>query len=739
MPHNALAEAASSYLRSAMHQPIAWHQWGEQAFAKAKAEDKPILLDIGAVWCHWCHVMDRESYEDATLADLINREYIAIKVDRDERPDVDTRYQAAVQAISGQGGWPLTAFLTPEGHPFFGGTYFPPTERMGRPSFRRVLETMAAAFREKREDVNDSAGSVMQAIEYNEAFAGGATDLQNSSAGIALIDKLVASTLQSYDPRQGGFGSQPKFPHPGALDMLIDSASRSGPNHAKAAEAAQGTLHGMFRGGVYDQLAGGFHRYSVDERWVVPHFEKMSYDNSELLRSYVHGFQTFVEPEFARAAIDVMRWMDEWLSDREQGGFYASQDADISLDDDGDYFTWSRAEAEAVLTPEEFAIAGPYFDIGTVGDMHHDPSRNVLFRPLELAAVAQQGGVSAKEAEALLAAAKHKMYAARLQRPTPFIDKTLYTGWNAMAIRAYLEAGRALQRPAATDFALKSLRRVLDVAWRDGRVGHVVAWGDTTAPSAPAPNVPGTLDDFVFLADACLTAFQVTGDATYFHTAQAIADSLIARFSDHEKGGFFDTETSTAPALGALSARRKPLQDAPTPAGNPAAAAMLLRLAALTGNEDYQRRAEATLECFAGIVEHFGLYAATFGLALGLLARPAVQVVLIEAEQGTAAATGLEVNALARRNLATELEANASARRDLATELEAIALARYAVNKSVFRIRRDQLGNLPPALAETLPNLDGALGTVALVCAGNTCQSPAQTAAELIAALHAIA
>lgn len=688
-----------------MHQPIAWHQWGAEAFAKAEAEDKPILLDIGAVWCHWCHVMDRESYEDSALADLINREYIAIKVDRDERPDVDTRYQAAVQAISGQGGWPLTAFLTPQGQPFFGGTYFPPTERMGRPSFRRVLETMAAAFRDKRDDVNDSAGSVMQAIEYNEAFAGGSTDLQNSSAGIALIDKLVASSLQSYDPRHGGFGSQPKFPHPAALDMLIDAASRSGPNHAKAAEAAQGTLHGMFRGGVYDQLAGGFHRYSVDERWVVPHFEKMSYDNSELLRSYVHGFQTFVEPEFARAALDIMRWMDEWLSDREAGGFYASQDADISLDDDGDYFTWRRAEAEAVLTPEEFAIAGPYFDIGTVGDMHHDPSRNVLFRTRGLSSLAEEAGVSAEGAEHLLASAKQKMYAARLERPTPFIDKTMYTGWNAMAIRAYLEAGRVLQRPAATAFALKSLQRVVEAVVRDGRVGHVVAWGD---PSASSPDVPGTLDDAVFLADACLTAFEITGETRWFQTAQEIADSIIARFGDREKGGFFDTEVSGDRALGALSARRKPLQDAPTPAGNPAAAALLLRLAALTENESYREHATATLECFAGIVEHFGLYAATFGLALGLLVRPAVQVVIVETEAGAPA-----------------------------VEMEALALARFAVNKSVFRVRRDQLSHLPPTLAETLPTLDASLGTVALVCSGNTCQPPARTAEELITALNA--
>ena len=272
-----------------------------------------------------------------------------------------------------------------------------------------------------------------------------------------------------------------------------------------------------------------------------------------------------------------------------------------------------------------------------------------------------------------------------------------------MAIRAYLEAGRALQLPAATEFALKSLRRIVDSAWRDGIVGHVAAWGD---PEAPAPQVPGTLDDSVFLSGACLTAFEVTGDSSWFHIAQAIADSLIARFGDREKGGFFDTATETA-ALGALSARRKPLQDAPTPAGNPAAAALLLRLAALTGSAEYQRRAEETLECFAGIVEHFGLYAATFGLALGLLVRPAVQVVIVS--------EGAEPAAL---------------------ELEAIALARYAVNKTVFRLRREQLQGLPPSLRQTLPSVDLTAGPVALVCAGNTCQPPARNVEDLIAALN---
>jgi hypothetical protein len=315
-------------------------------------EDKPILLDIGAVWCHWCHVMDRESYEDAETARIINENFVAVKVDRDERPDVDARYQAAVSAISGQGGWPLTAFLTPEGKPYYGGTYFPPEDGYNRPSFQRVLLTMADAFAGRRTEVDETAASVMNAIEHNDAFSGRA-DGEIKEIGRELVEKMAMSALKSADLKHGGFGGQPKFPHSSVLDLLIEVASRtdlraasatgtsklSGLGTAKMAEAAKQavlvTLDMMEKGGIHDHLGGGFHRYTVDEHWVVPHFEKMSYDNSELLRNYVHAYQAFGNVEFARVARDTMRWMDEWLSDRKQGGFHASQDADFSLDSDG--------------------------------------------------------------------------------------------------------------------------------------------------------------------------------------------------------------------------------------------------------------------------------------------------------------------------------------------------------------------------------------------------------------------
>ena len=695
---NALGAAASAYLRSARHQPVQWNEWGAEAFEKAKRENKPVLLDIGAVWCHWCHVMDRESYENEATAALINERFVAVKVDRDERPDVDTRYQAAVAAISGQGGWPLTAFLTPDGKPYFGGTYFPSDERYGRPSFMHVLHTMADVFDHQREDVEETGGSVLEAIEQNESFSGHAGVI-GSGQGELLLDKLIAAAVSQFDERNGGFGSQPKFPHAGALDLLIDAAGR-GDRAAKRVVTV--TLEKMAAGGVYDQLAGGFHRYSVDERWIVPHFEKMAYDNSELLKNYAHAYETFGEEEYADVAKDIIRWMDEWLSDRELGGFYASQDADDSLDDDGDYFTWTLAEAASVLTPEELEVAKKYFNLRAVGDMHHNPAKNVLHRPSGV-------GTSSvgEEWRAVVGEVKKKMYAARLLRKTPYVDKTMYTGWNGMCISAYIAAGRAMGLKEPVAFALKSLDRVLEAAW-SGELGlaHVVAYGE----GHTAKRVAGVLEDYAFVANATLDAWEVTGELRYFSVAQAIADAMLVRFCDSAPGdamshGFFDIE-GDPDAIGAFSTRRKPLQDSPTPAGNAVAATLLLRLYSLTGNELYRSRAEDTLETFAGVVEHLGLYVASYGLALRMAVEAPVQVCVI----GDDAA---------------------------AEELAAAALKPFAVNKSVIRLRKDQLNDLPPMLAETLPHLPASEGSVAVVCRGNACLPPMGSVQELVAAMVA--
>ncbi len=717
---NGLAGARSAYLRSAMGQPVEWREWGPEAFSEAQRLDKPVLLDIGAVWCHWCHVMDRESYEDAETARIVNEHYVAVKVDRDERPDVDARYQAAVAAISGQGGWPLTAFLTPDGLPYFGGGYFPPVDGHGRPSLRRVLMTMAEAFEKRRDEVMESAGSVMAAIEHNESFDGSAKD-----PGAKLVGKIIESALQQFDPRYGGFGSQPKFPHPAMVDLLIDEAGRGSSGvvegtsrkrdlgrpdlSAPARVAAMATLENMSKGGIYDHLAGGFHRYSVDERWVVPHFEKMAYDNSELLKNYVHACQSFSEPECARVAREIVGWTDAWLSDRELGGFYASQDADESLDDDGDYFTWTRDEAAAVLTAEELSVAGEFFDIGEIGDMHHNPLKNVLHIEQPLAAIAIKTGVTVERAAELVRSAKAKLHAARLRRKTPYVDKTIYAGWNGMMCSAYLEAGRVVGAPETVAFGLKSLDRLLGLAQdqrlnteeaeashRVAQLGHVVSYGEGLQAGA---HVPGVLEDYLFTAHAALDAWEATGEYRYFEAALALGEAAVARFYDREKGGFFDTELEGGDKLGALTARRKPLQDAPTPAGNSVGAALLLRLEALTGRKDFGAKARATLECFAGVVEHLGLYAASYGLALRRMIEAPVQVVVVGDDR-------------------------------LADELESEALRGYRVEKSVIRLRNPVV-KLPPALAETIPHLPRPAGSFAAVCSGSACGLPVERVDEL--------
>jgi hypothetical protein len=699
---NALAKAASSYLRSAMHQPVDWQEWGDAAFARAHSENKLILLDIGAVWCHWCHVMDRESYEDPEIAEIINGHFIAVKVDRDERLDVDTRYQSAVQAMSGQGGWPLTVILTPEGKPFFGGTYFPKDERYGRPGFGHVLLTMAHAYRDRNDEVLESADSVVAAIEYNESFSGRSADLH---AGI--VEKLVQSALQQFDRHHGGFGTQPKFPHPSILDLLLDHATRSGDEGAH--NAARLTLDKMASGGMYDHLAGGFHRYSVDERWIVPHFEKMSYDNSELLKNYVHSFQSFVEPEHARVALEVIRWMDTVLSDRERGGFYASQDADESLDDDGDYFTWTREEAAAVLTPEEMDVAAVYYDIGELGDMHHNPQKNTLHIDHSLAEMARRAAISIERATELLKSAKKKMYLARLQRPTPYVDKTIYVNWNGLAISAYLEAARVLGVEDARRFALFSLDRILRESWKvDGSLDRVVAYADGKSPSIP---VQGILDDYAALGLACLDAWESTLQMHYYQQAERIADAMVERFYDATNGGFFDTaqNSSVAKPLGVLAARRKPLQDSPTPAGNSLAAMLLLRLSEISENNKLREKAEDTLEAFAGVAEQFGLYAGAYGLALQRYLLPPVQVCIVGED-------------------------------DEARRLAVIATARYTVNKTVLSLPPVvvQQGALPPALAETLPHLPELSNgrSFAVVCSGTSCQPPVYDAEALIELLN---
>jgi len=703
---NLLDNSASSYLRSARHQPVWWHPWSEAAFARAQAENKPILLDIGAVWCHWCHVMDRESYENPEIAALINQLYVAVKVDRDERPDVDARYQSAVAAITGQGGWPLTVFLTPAGHPYFGGTYIPPDNRYGRPGFPSVLATLAEVWRTRRDEALETAASAMAAIEHNESFSGRGGELS-----LALTDKIAASIHKQFDPRHGGFGAQPKFPHPGALDLLLHVGLNR--NREDYTQAFATTLEKMAQGGVYDQLAGGFHRYSVDEIWHVPHFEKMLYDNTELLRNYLHSAVGLGRTDFRQIASEIVGWLETTMSDREHGGFFASQDADINLDDDGDYFTWTLSEARAALvdlSASDVEIALGYWGIHEIGDMRHDPARNVLHLEQTVDELAAKTGQDSDQLRTLLDSARSALLKARASRPTPFIDRTLYTGWNAMAVTAFLEAARVLNLAEARKFALLTLDRLLRDAWDgDATLYHVIAYGED-GTGMPAEKAPATLDDYAFTVTACLDAWAASGEMRFYQAAIRLAEGMIERFYDPSGGGFFDSSAQPGNApLGALVARRKPLQDSPTPAGNPTAASALLRLEALSGRREYREIAAETLASFGGIVEHFGLYAGSYGLALERLLLDPVQVVVV----GSSAE---------------------------AERLEGIALGGFAVNRTVIRIDPERLvaGGIPEALAETLLQIPKPVGAEAwaTLCRNRSCLPPITSAQELASALR---
>ena len=692
-PANRLKNSASPYLRSAAHQPIDWYEWGDAAFSRAKSDDKPILLDIGAVWCHWCHVIDRESYENAEIAKIINEHFIPVKVDRDERPDVDSRYQSAISAISGQGGWPLTGFLLPDGKPFFGGTYFPPEDQMGRPGFRRVLQAVADSYKNKRRELERAANSLADAVAQGEMFTGARADFDSG-----VVDAQIKSIVQLFDVKNGGFGRSPKFPHSSAIDLVLERYQQTKEKHLLA--IVETTLEKMARGGVYDQLAGGFHRYSVDERWLVPHFEKMSYDNSELLKNYLHAYQVTNNPAFRDTAQSILDWVGAVLSDSDRGGFYASQDADHSLDDDGDYFTWTLTELRRVLSEDQAKIVAALYDVEAQGEMHHNSAKNVLWVARDPAAIAETLFMDEKTVKQEIKSAKEKLLEARKLRQTPYIDKTMYVSWNAMFVSAYFDAWRAFGWDCGGEywaFALKAIERMLREAWtEDQGFAHRIG----------GPSLPGSLDDQASGVLALLDAYEATVSAHYFRAAQRTMDIVVVKYGDAEGGGFFDRPSDAEP-MGGLDVRRKPFQDSPTPGANSVAAIALVRLHAFTGDERYHAFAKKTLEAFAGIAPQYGLFAAAYGLAAALFTNHPLQVVI----------TG-------------------PANDPVAQALEEAAHRVYRFGKSVLRVTPGtSLTHLAGALKETLPHLPPDK-PFAVVCSGQTCLPPTSDPAQLTALLE---
>jgi len=541
---NRLAGSTSPYLLQHAHNPVDWFPWGEEAFAKARSEDKPVLLSVGYAACHWCHVMERESFEDEGTAELMNRYFVSIKVDREERPDVDSIYMDAVQAMTGRGGWPLTAFLTPGGEPFYAGTYYPAEPRWGMPSFRQVLVGIAETWRERREDIRTQAARIVEAIGRAGSVGGSREPLTEEVAVRAL-----ASLRAAFDPEWGGFGGAPKFPQPMTLDFLLRRGVRG---DADAHSIMTTTLDRMTAGGMYDQVTGGFARYSTDERWLVPHFEKMLYDNAQLAQLYTRAWLVGREPRRERIARETIGYLLAEL--RQPGGaFSSSQDAD-SEGVEGKFAVWTWDELVSVVG----ADAATAFGATPEGNWE---GVNVLTAPEE----------DLPEARAALAAARAK----RVPPPT---DDKVVTAWNALAVTALAEAGRAFREPAFIDAAVACAEFLLSEL-RDDRGRVLRSW------RAGTPGGPGYADDYALLAEACLLLYQTTFELRWFEEARWLSDELIRLFHDPERGGFFTTGTDAE----TLVVRPKDLYDNAVPSGNSVAADVLLRLSLLTGDAEYER------------------------------------------------------------------------------------------------------------------------------------------------------
>jgi len=608
-----LEGARSAYLRSAAAQAIDWHPWGPEPFELARRTGRPLLLDIGASWCHWCHVMDETSYADDEVARLLHQHFVAVKVDRDERPEVDRRYQRLVSTLTGEGGWPLTAFLTPEGEVFLGGTFFPPTDAHGRPGLRRVLREVARLWRDDRDRLFEQAREVQEALRrMREAPRGSDRPLSG------FANEVASSVRESFDPANGGFGSAPKFPHPTAISLLLLEPGAAGDR--AGSWPARETLLRMADGGVYDQVGGGFHRYSVDAGWHIPHFEKMAIDNAALLGSYAEGLRAFGDRRFEEVLRGTIGWAREVLGDA-AGGWGASQDADNAPGDDGSYFTWTRGELAEVLPPDELRLAVRCFGIDTDATMPHDPSRNVLFRmlpPGEAAgSLALPGGP-----EAALARAVARLKAARAHRPTPAVDHALYADLNGRFIGGFAKAATVLGDPEVLADARRAADRWLREAYDPRRgIAHQLSPSGGTGF--------GLLEDQVAFAAGLVELAAGTADGRYLGPAIDLLERVDREFRGTDgllrdlAPGLYD-----GPSVGGVAEPSYPLEDTPHLSANAAAALAFQRLGALIHDDRWTERARSLLGPVARRLSGAGLFGAGAAVAARLLEVPPLTVVV---------------------------------------------------------------------------------------------------------------
>jgi uncharacterized protein YyaL (SSP411 family) len=581
---NRLADERSPYLRHAAHQAIDWYPWSDEPFLRAEREGKAVFLSSGGVWCHWCHVMAKETFENAEVAALLNELFISVKLDRDERPDIDRRYQQAVALMGGGGGWPLSVFLTPDRRPFFGGTYFPPDDRYGRPGFLKVLRSVHAFYASRGDEAVQFGERIMDALK--------AETLEAGELAKASLESAQAAMLEHVDEQNGGFGAAPKFPMPGSIEFLLHRAATV--KDERSETAVRRALDAMARGGFRDHLGGGFHRYSVDEAWFVPHFEKMADDNAWLLRNYCDAYALFNEDRYRDAAEGIIRFVREVLSDP-AGGFYASQDADVTPDDEGGYFTWTDRDLQRVLTIDEYQVLSRFF-FHERGTVHHDPDKKVLCVAQEPGAIGEELGIAGERVRALIEQGKEKLLAERNRRETPFVDRTLYASLNGMFITSWLKAYRVLGDDSLREFALASLDRVLAERFAEGSLQH-------------CDGIPAVLDDHVYLVEALVAAYEATGDKSRLDRAAELMDKCLEIFGDPD-GGFFDTGQEV------LGTRMKRIEDIPHPSPNAVAGIVLIKLFHLTGRETYRAAAERTLRIFSTTVNALSIHGGAYFCAL---------------------------------------------------------------------------------------------------------------------------
>jgi uncharacterized protein YyaL (SSP411 family) len=677
---NRLSRETSPYLLQHAHNPVDWYPWGEEAFAKAKSENKPILLSIGYSACHWCHVMEHESFENEKIAALMNELFVSIKVDREERPDLDEIYMNAVQMLTGRGGWPMTLFLTPDRKPFYGGTYFPPEDRQGMPGFSRILHGVSQAFRERPEDVEKSVAQILTALQR---MSESQETTKNFSPTIIAdgADKIA----RAYDADNGGLGQAPKFPNAGVYELFLRHYSRS--ENEKFLEMVVHTLTKMAQGGIYDHLGGGFHRYSVDAKWLVPHFEKMLYDNAQLVRIYAHAHTITREPLFKSVVNETVDYLLREMLHPE-GGFYATQDAD-SEGEEGKFFVWTEGEVNRLLSEEDAGIFCRMFDVGEPGNFE---DKSILHPILTVDQASKLFRKDPSEIAALVARAKQELFAERETRIKPFRDEKIITAWNGLMLSGLAEAIKLSGNPAWIEAAQRTVEFIFSKMFRDGFLLHTYKDGQA--------KLLGYLDDYAFLAVGLLDLYEALLDKSYLERASQLTEIMLREFWDERDGGFYFTGKSHEQ----LISRAKPIFDASIPSGNAMATQTLLRLYHFGGNDLYRASAEKVLRSYCDAMESQPFGFAHMLCALDLYLEGAKEIVIVgNPADADVKALIAEVNSLYLPNKVLQLATPGTA-----------------------------LANISPLL-QGKTQIDGK--ATVYVCQNFTCSAPVTSASELRALL----